>query len=110
MNNVYIKRHPVKGRCVHASRKILAGELIEENHVITYPFLEKGNKILDWSMEWTDTEDALALGNINLLNHSEDSNCGIENDFVNMTKRVYANFDIEKDEELTIHYGCELWF
>lgn len=110
MSSVYVKLHSVKGRCVHASRKISAGELIEENHVITYPLLEEGSKILDWSMEWTDTEDALALGNINLLNHDEDSNCRIENDFVNMTKRVYANRNIEKDEELTIHYDCELWF
>jgi SET domain-containing protein len=72
--------------------------------------LEVGSKLLDWSMEWTDTEDALALGNINLLNHDENPNCRIENDFENMTKSVYSKRFINIDEELTIDYDCPLWF
>lgn len=107
---LYLKEHPIKGKCVHLSVACKNGDLIDVNHVITYPFLPEGHKLLDWSMEWTETEDALALGLMNLLNHSSNSNCYLINDYETKTKRLYAKRDLLPDEELTITYACELWF
>lgn len=110
MSNVIIAKDPKKGRMVIANRDFEKDEMIEYNHVLTYPFLPNEHPLLDWSMEWSDTEDALALGHINLLNHSEQSNVYLVNDFKEMTKTMYAKKAIKKDEELIINYDCELWF
>lgn len=105
----YIKTIEGKGRCVFAGRDFEEGDLILENHVITYPFLDD-HKLLEYSMAWTDDEDALALGYINLLNHSETPNCKIVDDIDAKIKRLYASSPITRDAELTIRYKCQLWF
>jgi SET domain-containing protein len=61
-------------------------------------------------MEWTEGTEAIALGNINLLNHSVLSNVSLTNDFVNLTKSIHAKRDIKLGEELTLNYDCKLWF
>ena len=110
-DGLVIVRDKVKGRCVIANRDFKKGELITVNHVITYPFLPEGSRLLIWSMWWTNKEDCLALGYINLLNHSEKyPNVCITNDYRNKMKRLYADRDIVKGEELLISYACELDF
>ena len=102
--------HPIKGRCVHAARDFKKGELIETNPVIVYGPLPEDHELQSWSMWWTEKEDAIALGNLNLLNHSTTPNVSLSDDHVKMTKTIYAKREISKGEELTLDYGCDLWF
>ena len=106
----YIKMHPIKGRCVHSAHRFSAGRMIEKNPVITFPFLPEGYPLLEYAMQWSDTEDCIALGNINLINHSENPNCSVENYIAGQAKLLHAERDILQDEELTIKYKRKLWF
>lgn len=86
------------------------GDLIAVNPVIVYPCLGTAHRLQAWAMDWRDTEDAIAPGVINLLNHKTRSSCRLENDYKRMEKRLYAKRPIARGEELTISYACELWF
>jgi len=108
MKETYISTIEPKGRCVIAERMFHYGECIMCNYVITTPIKHEG--FSDWIMEWNDYENAIALGHINLLNHSDDPNCMIRNDYEFMHKSLYALRDIKEGEELTVKYKCKLWF
>jgi SET domain-containing protein len=96
---------------VFASRSFKKDELIAENPIVLVTFDKiKDSELCDYSMSWDDSHDSIALGEIQLINHSEDSNCRIEDDYENLTKRLFASRDIAQDEHLTVHYRCELWF
>jgi len=108
--NVMITHHPIKGRCVIAVRPFKKSERIETNHVLIFPILPSNNKLMDWAMEWNKKEDAIALGNINLLNHSKKPNVTVKNNYRAKTKSIYAVRNIKKGEELVTNYECPLWF
>ena len=108
--NTRLELHPIKGRCVIANRAFKAGDIILVNDVLICPFLPEAHALNAWVMWWTDTEDCIALGHINLLNHSETKNCTIENLYPEKQKKLIAITDIAEGEELTIHYDCKLWF
>ena len=110
MNTFYIKVRQGKGRCVHAAVRYKKGTLIMTNPVITYPFMSEDSPLSEYSMAWSNTEDCLALGHINLLNHSDTPNCRIKDCMPEGTKLLYALRDIAINEELTVKYRCPLWF
>jgi hypothetical protein len=64
----------------------------------------------NYPMCWNDEVDCIAFGIINLLNHSENPNIRIENDYENKLLRAYAIKDIYRGIELTMKYRCEIWF
>jgi SET domain-containing protein len=109
--NVYIKVHPIAGRCVFAAQDFKKGDLIAENQVllVTYSKIES-SELDNYAMAWDDQYNCIALGPINLLSHSARCNCSIENDHNALVKRIRAARDIARDEHLTIDYDCELWF
>ena len=52
----------------------------------------------------------LCLGLGSLFNHSNPPNLDYRVDEDNLIIKFYAAKDIDKDEELTIFYGVNLWF
>ena len=104
-----------KGRGVVASGPIDAGALLEVAPVIpldtesgpmpdqilyAYPFL------------WDDPPfiEAIALGLISMINHSDEPNAQFETDIPNRIIRLTASRDIAAGEEVTFDYGIPLWF
>ncbi len=106
-----IRKIPKIGRGLFAIEDIEKDELIEIAPVI----LVKVGSVSDenfnnYPMCWTDEYDCIALGYMNLINHAENSNCSIENDYANLTKKLFAKSKIHIGEQLTIIYACALWF
>lgn len=114
-NMITIKNDYKKGRCVIATKDIAKDTLIEKNHCIVYKHIDDNKlysspNINDWSMFYSKTHDCIALGNINLLNHSKDSNVYINTNYKNKTKYMYARRFIKAGEELVVDYDVPLWF
>ena len=109
--NTYITLHPIVGNCVRANNSFRKDEIIEVNNVIPVEYSSIENSSLkDYSMSWTNDLDCISLGNIQLLNHSENPNCYILNIIDSKTKMLCAKRDIKKDEHLTINYDRPLGF
>jgi len=110
MNSI-ISQHDIKGKCVHASKDYQADELIDVNYVLPFKHLNRDWGDLDTHrMAWNKSQDCIALGHINLLNHSENPNVYIKKDFKIKRMSMFALRNIKAGEELTIHYECDLWF
>jgi len=106
-----INNHIVKGKCVHTTKDYHTDEQIEVNHVLPFNHLDKEWGDLDTHrMAWTKSQDCIALGHINLLNHSNKPNAYIKRDFKNKRMTLCAKTDINSGDELTINYECDLWF
>jgi len=102
---------PGKGLGVFAVESILPGEEIMTCHVITFANhnLPEGN--LDaYRMGWTEEEDAIALGHINLVNHSESPNVEILDNLPAKMKIMKSIKPIKTGEELGVRYRCDVWF
>ena len=110
-DEMLIKRLKGKGRAVISNRNYKKNEEIECAPIIKTGFISnKKNPLYEYLMCWNDDTDCIALGYGNLMNHSEQNNCGVEHNYKDETKTFYANRDIKKGEELTINYECKLWF
>lgn len=80
-------------------------------HVITFDNRDLPRTNLDmYRMGWTDTEDAIALGHINLVNHSEEPNVEILDNLPAKMKTMVSLRPIRTGEELLVKYRCEVWF
>jgi uncharacterized protein len=53
---------------------------------------------------------ALALGLVTLCNHASPPNARVERNFARQTLDLLAVAPIAAGDELTIDYGCTLWF
>jgi len=108
----YVRRVPGKGRGVFAADDIPAGTLVLANDVapIEVDALKKSSKFNDYPMAWSDTHDAIALGQINLLNHAEEPNCRILRFVRHQAMECWTTKPVAKEEELTIQYCCAIWF
>jgi len=53
---------------------------------------------------------ALALGLVTLCNHASRPNARVERNFAQLTLDLIATGSISPGEEVTIDYGCTLWF
>ena len=107
----------VKGRGVVALQDIKKDTLLETAPVIIVAAKdvpESGGApdgfLLDWEPEEKGQEHCMPLGYIMLYNHSANPNIYMENDHEAMTISAYAARDIQKSEELTWDYSCDLWF
>jgi uncharacterized protein len=108
----YVRKVPGKGRGVFASCDLPPGKLVLVNDValIEPDALKKTSKFNDYPMAWSRKYDAIALGPINMLNHSFSPNCRVERFSRERVMECWTVCAIRQGEELTIHYACPLWF
>jgi SET domain-containing protein len=106
---------PGKGNGVVALEPILKGALIEAAPVVPITAADRlanTHPLYPYTFAWDEPpfDEAIALGVISLLNHSETANATLTRDYPNRVLTVTAQQDIEAGAEITIHYGIPLWF
>lgn len=108
---IVVGASPGKGRGVFASRRIPAGDVIEEAPVIVLPGAEiehlERTVLQDYYFLWgADEEDAaILLGLCSLCNHSYQPNTVFVPRPETCTIRFVALRDIEAGEEITTNYN-----
>jgi SET domain-containing protein len=112
--NLYVKNAADKGRGVFAANPIRKGAIVETAPVIVIPdedidLIDK-TAIADYYFKWGDSHFAMVLGYGSLYNFSETPTVSFEADLKNQLMIFRAIRSIQKDQELTIHYLCDLWF
>jgi len=117
--HVEIRTQSVRGLGVFARKAIAAGTVVEAAPVIIVPAGEC--PILDrtilhnYYFHWDGDPDgvgrgALALGLVSLCNHSSRPRARVDRNFIRHTLDLVAIAEIRPGDEITIDYGCELWF
>ncbi len=104
-----------KGRGVVAVEPINAGALLEIAPVIPLKAGDqppRGSVLYDYPFLWDDPPyiEAIALGLLSMINHSDRPNAQFETDIPKRIIRVTALRDIAAGEEITFDYGIPLWF
>jgi len=100
-----------KGRGVLAATRIEAGTLIERAPVKPFDNDQSlPDGLADLPFAWTDEQDCIALGCVQLVNHDDHPNCRVERDLKALTISLVAEREILAGEELTFKYKCPLWF
>jgi uncharacterized protein len=116
---IEIRRDPHKGRGVFACRAIEAGELIEAAPVIVLDAEEARRLdrtiLYQYYFHWDgdpdgDGRSAVAFGTVSLCNHSSSPRARVERNCAEQTLDLHAVQPIAPGEEVTIDYGCPLWF
>ena len=119
---IVVGASPGKGRGVFASRRIAAGDIIEEAPVIVLPGAEiehlERTVLQDYYFLWgADEKDAaILLGLCSLCNHSYQPNAVFLPCPETRTIRFVALRDIEAGEEVTTNYNGDpdnlkpVWF
>ncbi len=101
------------GRGVFTTRPIALGERFEVNPVFRIDAAERRHldqtALHDHYFEH-ERDAYIALGPISLLNHDDDPNADFELDVEALEISLVARRPIERDEEVTIHYGVEPWW
>jgi SET domain-containing protein len=114
LGKLEVKRHPRKGRAVHATAAIRAGELIDEAPVVIIPVADcatvERTVLAGYYFDWDGVRGALALGLLTLCNHAARPRARVERDFTRNMMGLIALEDIAAGDEVTIDYGCPLWF
>ena len=110
-SNIVIKKSPIHGWGVFASKKIKENEIIE----VCYPVdmeldISEPSEILEryrfnWPQGLTPTKLVLPTGYGMIYNHSEKPNANWRSNFDNETFEFYALRDIEEGEEIFTWYG-----
>ena len=97
----------------------MPGTVIETAPVVIIPAADclalDRTVIHDYYFHWDGDPDgagrgALALGLLSLCNHSQPANARVDRNFARNTLDLVAIAEIEPGEEVTINYGCALWF
>jgi SET domain-containing protein len=115
---VEVRRHRLKGRAVFARRPFAPGDLIDAAPVIVVSAADSalldrtvvGHYYFHWAGEEPDGTGALALGLLSLCNHSARPRARVHRNFADETLELVAVAPIASGEEITIAYGCKLWF
>jgi SET domain-containing protein len=111
---LYIKNVAEKGRGVFAAKPIRKGDIVEAAPVIVIPDedvdLIDQTAMADYYFKWGESHFALVLGYGSLYNFSELPNLSFEVDLINEVMIYRAIKSIKRDQELTVHYQCDLWF
>ena len=116
---VEIRASPGCGRGVFAREAIAPGTVIEAAPVVVLPAEEcpalDRTVIYDYYFHWDGDPDgegrgALALGLVSLCNHSRHPRARVHRNHSRMTLDLIAISPIQPGEEVTIDYGCDLWF
>jgi hypothetical protein len=114
-----IRTSPGRGRGVFAREPIAPGTLIEAAPVIILPAADcpglDRTVIYDYYFHWDGDPDgegrgALGLGLVTLCNHSSRPVARVDRNHARLTLDLIAIAQIEPGEEVTIDYGCILWF
>ena len=71
--------------------------------------------IYDYYFHWDGDPDgegrgAIGLGLVTLCNHSSRPRARVDRNHAHLTLDLVATVQIEPGEEVTIDYGCALWF
>jgi uncharacterized protein len=118
-HRIEIRSSSTRGRGVFARTAIASGTVIEAAPVVVIPAADcpavDGTIIHDYYFHWDgDPEGAgrgvLALGLVTLCNHASRPNARVERNFPQHTLDLIATGPIAPGEEVTIDYGCTLWF
>ena len=116
---IEIRRDPSKGRGVFARRAIAAGELIEAAPVVVFDAEEARHLdrtiLHHYYFHWdgdpdADGRSAVAFGTLSVCNHSSSPRARVERNYAGQTLDLHAVRPIAPGEEVTIDYGCPLWF
>lgn len=118
-HRIEIRTNPGRGRGVFALEPISPGTVIEAAPVIILPAgqcptLDK-TIIYDYYFHWDGDPDgdgrgALGLGLVTLCNHSSRPSARVDRNYAQHTLDLIATAPIAPGEEVTIDYGCTLWF
>lgn len=108
---IEIRSTAAKGRGVFARSYIAADTLLDEAPVLVLPggALE-GTPLDEYRFEWEDGDEAVAFGAVSLANHGRDPNAWVEMDPEGGVMRLLSKRPIRPGEEITVDYGCDLWF
>jgi SET domain-containing protein len=116
---VEIRRSPGRGRGVFACKTIAPGTVIEAAPVIILPVADcpllDRSVIYDYYFHWDGDPDgegrgALGLGLLTLCNHSSRPCARVDRNYTQLTLDLVATAPIAPGDEVTIDYGCALWF
>jgi uncharacterized protein len=108
-----------RGRGVFAREAIAPGTLIEAAPVIILPAADcrtlDRTIIYDYYFHWDGDPDgegrgAVGLGLVTLCNHSSWPRARVDRNYAQLTLDLIATAPIAPGEEVTIDYGCTLWF
>lgn len=118
-DRVEIGFDPRKGRGVYARAAISPGELIDASPVIVFSAedckrvdrTKLGHYYFHWDGDYDgDGTGALALGLVTLCNHSPRPKAKVRRNHVTEMLDLVAIAPIAAGDEVTIDYGCTLWF
>ena len=118
-HRVEIRASRGRGRGVFAREAIAPGTLIEAAPVMILPAAHcpklDRTIIYDYYFHWDGDPDgdgrgALGLGLVTLCNHSSRPRARVERNYDRLTLDLIASAPIGPGEEVTIDYGCALWF
>jgi uncharacterized protein len=116
---VEIRMSPGRGRGVFARQAIMPGMLIEAAPVIILPATQcpalDRTVVYNYYFHWDGDPDgdgrgALALGLLSLCNHASRPLARVERNYAQLTLDLLATAPIHPGQEVTIDYGCTLWF
>ena len=112
-NSIEIKQSPQKGLGVFATQKICKDEVIEITPLIELNTYQSSNVLFDYRFYYPRNGNnriyVVALGYGSLYNHSNQNNADWR-DCGPMEFEFFATKDIEKGEEIFIHYGTQQYF
>jgi SET domain-containing protein len=118
-HRIEIRTSPGRGRGVFAREAIAPGTVIEAAPVIILPAGEcpalDQTILYDYYFHWDGDPDgdgrgALGLGLVTLCNHSSRPRARVDRNHAQQTLDLVAIAQIGPGEEVTIDYGCALWF
>jgi len=118
-HRIEIRTSPTRGRGVFARTPIAPGTEIEAAPVLVIPAVDcpalDHTIIHDYYFHWDGDPDgvgtgALGLGLVTLCNHADRANAKVERNSARQTLDLIASAPIAAGEEITIDYGCKLWF
>jgi uncharacterized protein len=118
-HRIEIRNSPGRGRGVFARETIKPGAVIEAAPVIILPASDcpalDQTIIHNYYFHWDGDPDgegrgALGLGILSLCNHSNHPRARVNRNFARQTLDLIATAPIGPGEEITIDYGCPLWF
>ena len=116
---VEIRTSPTRGRGIFARTAITPGTVIEAAPALLLPAADcpvlDRTIIHDYYFHWDGDPEgtgrgALGLGLVTLCNHASPANARVERNFARHTLDLIATSPIAPGEEVTINYGCTLWF
>ena len=118
-HRVEIRTSSGRGRGIFAREAIARGTLIEAAPVIILPASDcpslDSTVVYDYYFHWDGDPDgvgrgAIGLGLVTLCNHSSRPLARVDRNYLQETLDLIAIADIEAGQEVTIDYGCTLWF